>query len=99
MIRLAIRNDARGLLSSQESRVSNGADTTSQITTLTTDRKRHDRMGLGGCVFLLGVCVAADADSALVVFTSDLLLVNGSAKGVSWHRVYSGSYRLRFAVG
>lgn len=78
MIRLTIRNGVTGWSSSQESKVSNGADTTSQIMTLTTARKRHERTGLVEGVLWGGVLVVV----ALVFTDLDSLLVNGIARGV-----------------
>lgn len=78
MIRLPIRNGVSGLSNNQDSRISNGADTTNQIITLAMARKRHDRTGL-----LDGCCPVDRCDpavDALVSVVVGLMLFNGAAE-------------------
>lgn len=92
MIRLPIRNGVSGLSNNQDSRISNGADTTNQIITLAMARKRHDRTGL-----LDGFCPVDGCDPAVDAFASvvvGLILFNSAAGREHDSRVYACSATL-----
>ena len=91
MIRLPSKKGGSGLSNSHDNRVSSGADTANQITTLTMVRNRHDRTGLPDGFCLPDGCGPAVDGLVPDVFSVGLVLVNGAAGSECCARVYARS--------